>query len=218
MEKEKTAIQELKEYFEQQLRLQRNSKIKYTAEEALVDAIEVCQNSIKKERDQLISFGYTQIQYLDSELGDLFCRKNPEEIYKETYLDDHSSEERRKWRCEKTLRVYEDSIKFLEGKEYEQVDTDTEGLCLVNEGGDDFEVGKIWEKYFVPVDGEKQQIGMVGTSGKSDKVKELDVLFENVPEISKDFNDFVAEKIEQQEKILQRKEIDEEDLRKVIKF
>jgi len=41
----KTVVQELKEYFEQQLRLQISSKIKYTAEEALLDAIQVCENA-----------------------------------------------------------------------------------------------------------------------------------------------------------------------------
>lgn len=45
-----TPIQELKEYFEQQLRLHRNSEIKYTTEEALVDAIQVCQNATTKEQ------------------------------------------------------------------------------------------------------------------------------------------------------------------------
>ena len=83
---QKTAIQELKEYFEQQLRLQRNSEIKYTTEEALVDAIQLCQNAINtKEKEQLISFGYTQIQYVDAEIGDCICKKLPEEIYNETY-------------------------------------------------------------------------------------------------------------------------------------
>lgn len=83
---EMTAIQELKEYFEQQLRLQRRSEIKYTTEEALVDAIEVCRNAITtKEKQQLISFGYAQIQHIESELGDLIYKKVPEEIYEEAY-------------------------------------------------------------------------------------------------------------------------------------
>ncbi len=42
---EKTAVGGLIEYFEQQLRLQRSSEIKYTTEEALVDAIDVCKNT-----------------------------------------------------------------------------------------------------------------------------------------------------------------------------
>jgi hypothetical protein len=82
----KTAIQELKEYFEQQLRIQRSSEIKYTTEETLVDAIQVCQNAINtKEKEQLIAFGYAQIQEIDSELGDLIYKKVPEEIYNQTY-------------------------------------------------------------------------------------------------------------------------------------
>jgi NTP pyrophosphatase (non-canonical NTP hydrolase) len=49
----KTAIQKLIEYFEQQLSLQRSSEIKYTTEEALVDAIDVCKNAQKtKEIEQ----------------------------------------------------------------------------------------------------------------------------------------------------------------------
>jgi hypothetical protein len=40
---------------------------------------------IEKERQQLISFGYTQIQYVDAEIGDCICKKVPEEIYNETY-------------------------------------------------------------------------------------------------------------------------------------
>lgn len=48
----KTAISGLIEYFEQQLRLHRSSEIKYTTEEALVDAISVCNNSKPKEKEQ----------------------------------------------------------------------------------------------------------------------------------------------------------------------
>jgi len=86
MSNRKTAIQELKEYFEQQLMFQRSGEIKYTTEEVLIDAIQVCQNAINtKEKEQLISFGYTQIQYIDAEIGDCIYKKVPEEIYNETY-------------------------------------------------------------------------------------------------------------------------------------
>ena len=37
------------------------------------------------EKEQLISFGYSQIQYVDAEIGDLIYKKVPEEIYTETY-------------------------------------------------------------------------------------------------------------------------------------
>ncbi len=40
-------LSKLIEYFEQQLRLQRSSEIKYTTEDALVDAIDVCKNIVK---------------------------------------------------------------------------------------------------------------------------------------------------------------------------
>ena len=53
---QKTAIQELIEYFEQQLRLQCSGEIKYTTEEALLDAIEVCKNAqITKEKEQILA-------------------------------------------------------------------------------------------------------------------------------------------------------------------
>jgi hypothetical protein len=48
----------------------------------MVDAI----NKAKQmEKEQLISFGYTQIQYVDAEIGDCVYKKVPEEIYNETY-------------------------------------------------------------------------------------------------------------------------------------
>jgi len=37
---------------------------------------------LAKEREQLISFAYSQIQYIDSELGDLIYKKVPEELFK----------------------------------------------------------------------------------------------------------------------------------------
>ena len=48
----------------------------------MVDAI----NKAKQmEKEQLISFVYTQIQYVDAEIGDCIYKKVPEEIYNETY-------------------------------------------------------------------------------------------------------------------------------------
>lgn len=50
----------------------------------MVDAI----NKAKQlEKEQLISFGYTQIQYIDAEIGDLIYKKVPEEIYTETFVN-----------------------------------------------------------------------------------------------------------------------------------
>jgi len=37
------------------------------------------------EKQQLINFGYLQIQNIDSEIGDLIYKKVPEEIYNETF-------------------------------------------------------------------------------------------------------------------------------------
>lgn len=37
------------------------------------------------EKEQMISFAYTQIQYIQSDIGDLIYTKIPEEIYSETY-------------------------------------------------------------------------------------------------------------------------------------
>jgi hypothetical protein len=37
------------------------------------------------EKEQLIMFGYAQIQEIDSELGGLIYRKVPEEVYHEKY-------------------------------------------------------------------------------------------------------------------------------------
>lgn len=37
------------------------------------------------EKQQIIDFGYLQIQNIESELGDLIYKKVPEEIYNETF-------------------------------------------------------------------------------------------------------------------------------------
>ncbi len=47
------------------------------------------ENEISKakemEKQQLINFGYSQISYIDSEIGDLIYKKVPEEIYNEKF-------------------------------------------------------------------------------------------------------------------------------------
>jgi hypothetical protein len=52
----KTIVQQLKSYFEQQLSLHTDGEIKYTAKEALTDAVEICEKSIAVEKKQLIDF------------------------------------------------------------------------------------------------------------------------------------------------------------------
>jgi ElaB/YqjD/DUF883 family membrane-anchored ribosome-binding protein len=44
------------------------------------------ESLLEKEKQQLIAFGYSQIQQIDSELGDLIYKKVPEEIYNETFV------------------------------------------------------------------------------------------------------------------------------------
>ena len=49
---DKQKIEKLINYFEQQLRLQRSSEIKYTGEEAYFDAVDVCKNALKSDISQ----------------------------------------------------------------------------------------------------------------------------------------------------------------------
>jgi hypothetical protein len=80
-----TPIQELKEYFEQQLRLYRNSEIKYTTEEALVDAIQVCQNATTKEQQAFEdAFEAGQENWL-KEVGETGVIMNGKDYYNQTY-------------------------------------------------------------------------------------------------------------------------------------
>lgn len=44
------------------------------------------EEALEKEKKQLIAFGYSQIQEIDSELGDLIYKKVPKEIYNETFV------------------------------------------------------------------------------------------------------------------------------------
>lgn len=50
-----TAIQELIQYFKQHLSLHRTKEIVYTTEEALMDAIHVCENAKNTKEKQQIS-------------------------------------------------------------------------------------------------------------------------------------------------------------------
>jgi predicted DNA-binding protein YlxM (UPF0122 family) len=52
----KTIVQQLKGYFEQQLSLHEDGEIKYTTKEALEDAVEVCKKAISVEKKQLVNF------------------------------------------------------------------------------------------------------------------------------------------------------------------
>jgi predicted DNA-binding protein YlxM (UPF0122 family) len=52
----KTIVQQLKGYFEQQLSLHEDGEIKYTTKEALEDAVEVCKKAISVEKKQLVRF------------------------------------------------------------------------------------------------------------------------------------------------------------------
>jgi len=69
----KTAIRELIEQLEQTIPEVKNGN-------ALDKAF-----WLEKEKAQLISMGYRQIQYIEAEIGDLVYKKLPEEIYTETF-------------------------------------------------------------------------------------------------------------------------------------
>jgi len=69
----KTAIQELIEQLEQTITEVKNGN-------ALDKAF-----WLAKEKAQLISMGYMQIQYIEAEIGDCIYKKLPEEIYTETF-------------------------------------------------------------------------------------------------------------------------------------
>lgn len=75
---EQTAIQKLIEYFQQQLDLQKTSEIKYTTEEAFVDAIDICKNSLKIEKEQI------KEAFNVGNIGD-YGDKGAEKYYIETY-------------------------------------------------------------------------------------------------------------------------------------
>jgi hypothetical protein len=58
----------------------------YSPENPLLQSLLTAKPRLKElEKEQMISFAYTQIQYIDAEIGDLIYKKLPQEIYNETY-------------------------------------------------------------------------------------------------------------------------------------
>lgn len=55
-------VEKLKSYFEQQLRLQRFSSMKWNTEQAYIDAIEVCDNMLKTPISTLTAQTYSDIE------------------------------------------------------------------------------------------------------------------------------------------------------------
>ena len=84
----KTAIQELIEYFEQQLRLQRSSEIKYTTEEALVDAIQVCKNAQKTKEKEQIQSAFENGMIKESSSSRYISDLEAEKYYSQTFKND----------------------------------------------------------------------------------------------------------------------------------
>jgi len=76
----KTAMQFLMDGFDDYEKESQNNSITI---EKLKEVI--ANEYIEKEKQQLISFGYTQLQYIEAEIGDTIVTKVPEEIYNETY-------------------------------------------------------------------------------------------------------------------------------------
>lgn len=92
----KTVVKELLEYFEQQLRLHRSSEIKYTTEEAWVDAINIYKNALKtKEAEQIkAAFNQGYREGFDDAESDVGSDKDVREFddaknyYNETFKND----------------------------------------------------------------------------------------------------------------------------------
>ena len=42
---------------------------------------------LEQEKKQLVDFGYSQINYIDAEIGDLIYKKVPEEIYSQSFYE-----------------------------------------------------------------------------------------------------------------------------------
>jgi len=58
----------------------------YSPENPMLQSLIAAKPRLKElEKEQMISFAYTQIQYIDAEIGDLIYKKLPQEIYNETY-------------------------------------------------------------------------------------------------------------------------------------
>jgi hypothetical protein len=91
-----TAVEHLIEYFEQQLRLQRESKIKYTAEEAYIDALDVCKNAYNtKEKQQIIE------AYNEGHVANKY-KADSEQYYNEQFNTTHNRLETIFGKIEKT--------------------------------------------------------------------------------------------------------------------
>jgi hypothetical protein len=85
----KTAIQELKEYFEQQLRLHKKGEIKFTTEKAFLDAIQICQNAYNTKEKKQIKNAYSKALSNHSFYGELSIHKQEsEKYYNETFQND----------------------------------------------------------------------------------------------------------------------------------
>lgn len=60
--------------------------LEYSTENPLLQNLMGAKPRLKElEKEQMISFAYTQIEYIDAEIGDLIYKKLPQEIYNETY-------------------------------------------------------------------------------------------------------------------------------------
>ena len=85
-----TAISKLINYFEQELRLHKTGEYKFTVEEKLFDAIEVCKNAIKLEKQQIkdaYNQGYREGE-LNGELADPEHKDISEFVNAEQYYED----------------------------------------------------------------------------------------------------------------------------------
>ena len=85
----KTVISELIEYFEQQLRLHRSSEIKYTTEEAWCDAIGICNNSIKIEKQQIKDANIAGMEFIPCDTNRY--EEDSENYYSQTYQNETKS-------------------------------------------------------------------------------------------------------------------------------
>ena len=92
-------MQDLKEDLQETIKTAKDALLEIENEEIRTACQEVVRLTLKNiikrideellesEKKQLIGFGYSQIQYIDAEIGDLIYNKVPEEIYKETFGD-----------------------------------------------------------------------------------------------------------------------------------
>ena len=95
----KTAMQDLKEDLQETINTAKDALLEIENEGIRAACQEVVRLTLKNiikrideelleaEKKQLIGFGYSQIQYIDAEIGDLIYNKVPEEIYRENFGD-----------------------------------------------------------------------------------------------------------------------------------